>query len=150
MYACMHVCMYVCMYVCMHACVRVCVCMYVLRPTRNGCHCADANITLIFLYKNCCGFIQISVKFASKDSVSNMPILVLLMDRRRHTIIWTTDGLGHWCMYASIGLGFNSSSPNAADIRQWIGWALMQIMACRLFGVKLLSEPMQSYCQLDP
>ena len=27
---------------------------------------------------------------------------------------------------------------------------LLQIMACRLFGAKPLSEPMLSYCQLDP
>ena len=35
-------------------------------------------------------------------------------------------------------------------MRQWIGWALAQIMACRLFGAKPLSEPMLDYCQLDP
>ena len=28
--------------------------------------------------------------------------------------------------------------------------ALVQIMACRLLGVKPLSEPMLGYCQLDP
>ena len=43
----------------------------------------------------------------------------------------------------------NSSPPSDACIRQWIGSALVQIMACRLFGTKPLSKPMQSYCQLD-
>ena len=44
----------------------------------------------------------------------------------------------------------NSSSPIAAYMRQWLGSALVQIMACRLFGAKPLSEPMLGYCQLEP
>ena len=35
-------------------------------------------------------------------------------------------------------------------MRQQIGSALVQIMACRLFGAKPLSKPMLGYCQLDP
>ena len=35
-----------------------------------------------------------------------------------------------------------SSPPNAAYMRQWIGSALVQIMACRLFSTKPLYEPM--------
>ena len=31
---------------------------------------------------------------------------------------------------------------------QWTGSALVQVMACRLFGAKPLPEPMLSYCQL--
>ena len=34
-------------------------------------------------------------------------------------------------------------------MRQWIGSALGQIMACRLFGAKPLSKPVLGYCQLD-
>ena len=45
---------------------------------------------------------------------------------------------------------FDSSPPSAAYMCQWIGSALVQIMACRLFGVKPLSKPMGRYCQLDP
>ena len=41
----------------------------------------------------------------------------------------------------------NSSSP---IVRQWIGFALVQIMACRLFGAKPLSKPLLGYCQLGP
>ena len=44
----------------------------------------------------------------------------------------------------------NSSPPNAAYIRQWIWPALVQIMACRLFGAKPLSKPMPRFCQLGP
>ena len=43
----------------------------------------------------------------------------------------------------------NSSPTSAAYMRQWIGSALVQIMACRLFGAKPLSKPMLGYCQLD-
>ena len=45
-----------------------------------------------------------------------------------------------------------SSPPGAVYIymRQWIGSALLQIMVCRLFGAKPLSEPMLEYCQFDP
>ena len=32
----------------------------------------------------------------------------------------------------------------------WIVSALVQIMACHLFGAKTISEPMLYYCQLDP
>ena len=34
-------------------------------------------------------------------------------------------------------------------MRQCTGWALLQIMACRLFGTKPWSEPVLGYCQLD-
>ena len=40
-------------------------------------------------------------------------------------------------------------SPSAAYMRQWIGSALVQIIACHLFGAKPLFEPMLGYCQLD-
>ena len=43
----------------------------------------------------------------------------------------------------------NSSPPSAAYMHQWIGSALVQIMACRLFGAKPLSKTMLAYCQLD-
>ena len=44
----------------------------------------------------------------------------------------------------------NSSPPSAAYMRQWIGSALIEIMAYRLFSVKSLSKPMLGYCQLNP
>ena len=43
-----------------------------------------------------------------------------------------------------------SSPPSAAYMRQWIGSELVQMMACRLIGAKLLSKPMLDYYQLDP
>ena len=47
-------------------------------------------------------------------------------------------------------LHINSYPPNVTYMRQWIGWVLVQIMACRLFGAKPLSKPMLGYGQLDP
>ena len=44
----------------------------------------------------------------------------------------------------------NSCPPSAANMLQWGGPALVQVMACRLFGAKPLPEPMLTYCQLDP
>ena len=37
----------------------------------------------------------------------------------------------------------------AANMRQWIASALVQIMACRLLGSKSLYKPVLGYCQLD-
>ena len=42
------------------------------------------------------------------------------------------------------------SEHHAEHMFQWIRSALVQIMACRLFGAKPLSKPMVGYCQLDP
>ena len=42
-----------------------------------------------------------------------------------------------------------SSPRSAAYMCQWIWSTLVQVMACRLFGAKPLSEPMLAYCQLD-
>ena len=46
-------------------------------------------------------------------------------------------------------LGFNSSPPGAAYMRQRTGSSLVQVMSCRLFGAKPLPEPMMAYCQPD-
>ena len=43
----------------------------------------------------------------------------------------------------------NLSPPSTTYMRQWIGSALVQIMACCLFDSKSLSEPMLGYCELD-
>ena len=43
----------------------------------------------------------------------------------------------------------NSSPPNAAYMRLWTRSALVQVMACRLFGGKPLPEPMLAHCQFD-
>ena len=46
---------------------------------------------------------------------------------------------------------FNSYPPIAAYMRQWIGSALYQLMACHLIGAPPpFAWPMLGYCQLDP
>ena len=44
----------------------------------------------------------------------------------------------------------NLSPSSATYKRQWIGWALVKIMACRIFSAKPLPKPIQDYYQLDP
>ena len=44
----------------------------------------------------------------------------------------------------------NPLRPSDAYMHRWNGSSLVQIMACRLFGAKPLSEPMLGYCWLDP
>ena len=50
----------------------------------------------------------------------------------------------------TINICVNSSPRSVAYMRHLIGSALVQIMACRLFGAKPLSKPMLEDCQLDP
>ena len=64
-----------------------------------------------------------------------------LMQKRRNSIATALE-LQVFCI--------NSSPPSAAYMLQWIGSALFQIMACRLFVAKPLSKPMLGYCQLAP
>ena len=47
-------------------------------------------------------------------------------------------------------LGLNSLRPRNAYMRDQTRHSLVQIMACRLFGAKSLSEPMLDHCKLDP
>ena len=51
-------------------------------------------------------------------------------------------------IHAAYCIGFNSPPPRATYMRQWIGSALVQIMACRLFSAKPLSKPMPCYVNL--
>ena len=43
----------------------------------------------------------------------------------------------------------NSLRPGDANMRHYNKPTLLQIMACRLFGARPLSEPVLQYCQLD-
>ena len=55
------------------------------------------------------------------------------------------DSCTDWFIYSL----FNSSPHSATYMCQWIKSALVQIMACRLFGAKPLSIQMLRFCQLD-
>ena len=62
--------------------------------------------------------------------------------------LWTYNAFISRVHGALLKYSINSSPPNAAHMRQWIASALVQIMACRLFGAKPLSKPMLGYCQI--
>ena len=69
--------------------------------------------------------------------------------------IWPITCLCQWASVFFIHPAFiycllNSSPPSAAYRCQWIMSALIQIMACRLFGAKPLPKPTLGYCQLEP
>ena len=53
-------------------------------------------------------------------------------------------------IYRQLTYSLKFIPPSVAYMRQWIRLALVQIMACRLFGAKPSSEPLLGYCQLDP
>ena len=59
--------------------------------------------------------------------------------------------ISDWLSWYAIKSCFllNSSPLSASYSRQWTWSALVQVMACRLFGAKPLPEPMLAYCQLD-
>ena len=78
------------------------------------------------------------------------PILV-----KSYKFIWRFDT--YTCIFPPLVsllkmscIGFINSSPlSAAYMRQWTASALVQVIACRLFGAKPLPEPMLPHCQLD-
>ena len=91
------------------------------------------------------------------------------MPNRRQVIIWTNDGVVHWHLYGSLGPQWVNSvdTEDALWLVNWVTifqlikakwriyaliiWpSLVQIMACRLFGVKPLSKPMLGYCHFGP
>ena len=74
------------------------------RPRQNGRHFADDILTFIFLNYNIWLWNKISLKFVPKGPINNMPALFQTKPTRRHTIIWTNDGLGYRPRYASLGL----------------------------------------------
>ena len=55
-----------------------------------------------------------------------------------------------WLIISEILHHSFNPSRSAAYMHQWIETALVQIMACCLFGTKPLSKPRLFYCQLDP
>ena len=90
---------------------------------QNGHHIADNIFKYIFLNENYSILIQISPGFGPIDN----------------------NSMSHSMMFMC------QAVPSAAYMRQWMGSmgsALVQIMACHLFGPKPLPKPMLGYCQL--
>ena len=66
-------------------------------------------------------------------------------DLRRHRAYYDVIVMISWDV-----LVVNPFPQSVAYMRQWIGSALVQIMAWRPFGAKPLAQPMLGYHQLDP
>ena len=92
----------------------------------------------IFLNENYHSLIKISLKSAPLDPIRNKSLLFLVMIKLLPESILTI-----------LTCYVNSSPPSSVYKRQWIESALVQIMACRIFGTKPLSKAMLTYCQLD-
>ena len=124
-----------------------------MRPRQNGRHFTDDIFKCIFLNEKVRFFTKMSMKFVPWDPIDNNPVLVYIM-------VWRRPGdkplsepmmvslLMHICITQPQWV--NLSPPSAAYMRQWIGSALVQIMACRLFSTNPLSKQMLVYCQVDP
>ena len=135
-----------------------------LRQRQNVRHFPDDIFKCIFLNENVWILIEISLKFVPKGPVNNIPALVQIMARRRSGDKPLSEPmivrlLTHICgtrpqwvkeNVSSDLCTINSSSPSAAYMRHSIGSALVQVMACRLFGAKPIPEPIRPCCQLDP
>ena len=95
-----------------------------LRPGQNGCHFADDMFKFIFVYENCCIFIQICIKVVPKVPI-NISDDELVLDRRQ-AIIWTNDGLFYWKIFASLSLDklrhWQNGGHFAEDIFKCIWW----------------------------
>ena len=83
--------------------------------------------------------------FVPKVRVNNNPALVQKMVWRQATShylnqLWLDD----WGVTPPQWI--NSSPPSAAYMRQWTVSVLVQIMACRRFDAKPLTEPTLTYC----
>ena len=80
---------------------------------------ADDTFKCVFLYEYIWIWINISVKFVPKGLISNIPALAQdngMALSRRQAIIWTSDDLAFWCIYASLSLNvrckqFTKSEP---------------------------------------
>ena len=134
----------------------------ILRPRQNGCHFADDTFKRIFLNENVIISIQISLKFVPKGPINNIPALVQITAWRRAGDKSLSEAmmvslLTHICITRPQWVkGLLNQSvillthlPLVPYMRQWTGSALLQVMACRLFGAKPLPEPILNYCQLD-
>ena len=123
-----------------------------LRLRQNGRHFADDTFKRIFLNENVLISIKISLKFVPKGPINNIPALVQIMAWRRpgdkplsepRMVSLPT----HICVTRPQWI--NPFRPSDSYMHQQTMPALVQIMACRLFGAKPSSELMLAYCWLD-
>ena len=87
-----------------------------------------------------------------RDGISNhRPLHCLLSCWSWWLTTLVTSTLHHHDdLFTRISSNINSLRPKDAYVRHQLKSALAQIMACRLFGAKPLSEPMLYYFQFNP
>ena len=73
-----------------------------LRPRQNGCNFTDNIFKCIFLNETFLILSKISLKFVPEGPIDNTPALVQIMDWCQ-AIIWSSDGIVNWCIYAPVG-----------------------------------------------
>ena len=94
------------------------------------------KVTLLIIHMINYGalFLMINIGIYSYKNTNNSVFLRKILDEERVTLL---------------NFEVNSSFPSAAYMRRCIGSALVQLMACRIYGTKAFSRPMLGYCQLD-
>ena len=81
--------------------------VYTLRARWNGCHFADNIFKCIFLMKTLILTTILPKRIYSPGSNWQYGSISSdngLAPNRRQAIIWTNDGIGYWCIYASLSL----------------------------------------------
>ena len=133
-----------------------------LRPRKNGRLFPDDILKWIFLNENIWILLRISLKFVPKVQINNIPALVQIMAWRRPGDKPLSEPtmvslLTHICVTRPqwVNLSwqiilFNSLKPSDTYMRLYNISTLLQILACRLFGAKPLTESMLPYYQLNP
>ena len=106
---------------------------YILQGYHSGKHIDIFALSMICQYWN--------------DALTCSPVLVTQGSRASKDIEFI-PGIPEYSCFCNTSV--NSSPFSVAYMRQWIGSALDQIMACRLFGANSFSKPMLHYCHLDP
>ena len=109
-----------------------------------------ANEDKTFKNKQQCIYdsMQVLISFETENFRNNKSEKLMGKGIRKKLQHTTLNFMMQWS--TEIKKNLNSSPPSATYMRQLVGSTLVQIMACRLFGAKPLSQPMLRYCQLDP
>ena len=124
--------------------------------TNNKTNKSYKQLIYIYIYISHVNVTQTVPDISPLMPMHQYPLLVFIRDQNNRYLlssihVWVMDyKLENHHYNRLISVIFNSSPPNSTNMHQWIGSALIKIMACRLFGAKPLSEPIMGYCHLDP
>ena len=130
-----------------------------LRLRQNGCHFPDI-FKCIFLNENVWISIKISLKFVPNGPINNIPALVQIMAWRRPYFFMDICVTQPWWVkkrpelityqvwHVSMTRLTTQFSQNYFE-HWWSRSTLVEVIACQA-SPKPLSEPMLTYCQLDP